>query len=137
MTDLLPPYHKPMTSQLDCDLANDRIAALEEAVRERDGELRELTRELEKERETSRLRLHYQQEAERERDERLTLEESATLARKVDEAEASLAAERERRCDECESREGSSHYCLLWTINTPDEHYCRDWTARDSGGGAS
>ena len=40
MTDLLPPYHKPMTSQLDCDLANDRIAALEAerdaAVRERD-----------------------------------------------------------------------------------------------------
>lgn len=29
MTDLLPPYHKPMTSQLDCDLANDRVAALE------------------------------------------------------------------------------------------------------------
>lgn len=29
MTDLLPPYHKPMTSELDCDLANDRVAALE------------------------------------------------------------------------------------------------------------
>lgn len=42
MTDLLPPYHKPMTSQLDCDLANDRVAALEaelERVRELNGEL--------------------------------------------------------------------------------------------------
>ena len=29
MTDLLPPYHKPMTSELDCDLANDRVAVLE------------------------------------------------------------------------------------------------------------
>ena len=30
MTDLLPPYHKPMTSELDCDLANDRVAALDD-----------------------------------------------------------------------------------------------------------
>ena len=35
-----------------------------------------------------------------------------------------------RRCDECDSREGQSHYCLLWTINTPDSHYCADWQDR-------
>lgn len=63
--------------------------------------------------------------------------EAKVLQLGIEKAEAARAAERERRCDECESREGSSHYCLLWTINTPDEHYCRDWTARDSGGGAS
>ena len=40
-----------------------------------------------------------------------------------------------RRCDECDSREGASHYCLLWTIHTPDEHYCRDWTPRPTEGG--
>jgi hypothetical protein len=35
--------------------------------------------------------------------------------------------EKEHRCSNCSAREGSSHYCLLWTINTPDDHHCCDW----------
>jgi len=50
-------------------------------------------------------------------------------------AEAELAALKGRRCDECDSREGQSHYCLLLSINTGDAFYCDFWTARAEEGG--
>lgn len=50
---------------------------------------------------------------------------------RAEQAEAEVERLKNRRCDECDCREGSSHYCLLWAVNTPDEHYCRDWTARE------
>ena len=46
-----------------------------------------------------------------------------------------LAALKGRRCDECDSREGQSHYCLLLSINTGDAFYCDFWTARAEEGG--
>jgi hypothetical protein len=49
--------------------------------------------------------------------------------------EAELAALKGRRCDECDSREGQSHYCLLLSINTGDAFYCDFWTARAEEGG--
>ena len=52
------------------------------------------------------------------------------LTHRTEAAEAEAAALKGLRCDECDSREGQSHYCLLWSINTPDAHYCADWTAR-------
>ncbi|MEN6426078.1 MAG: hypothetical protein ABFE13_11985 [Phycisphaerales bacterium] len=45
-----------------------------------------------------------------------------------DELLTALAKVAGRRCDSCDGREGRSHYCLIWTINTPDAHYCKDWT---------
>ena len=50
---------------------------------------------------------------------------------------AELAALKGRRCDECDSREGQSHYCLLLSINTGDAFYCDFWTARAEEGGES
>jgi len=43
---------------------------------------------------------------------------------------AELAALKGRRCADCDSREGQSHYCLLLSINTGDAFYCDFWTAR-------
>ena len=39
MPDLLPPFHKPMTTELDCHLANDRIAELEMYLIAKDNEI--------------------------------------------------------------------------------------------------
>jgi hypothetical protein len=50
--------------------------------------------------------------------------------KRTEQAEAELAALKGRRCDECDSREGQSHYCLLLSINTGDAFYCDFWTAR-------
>jgi len=36
VSNLLPPFHKVMSEALECHLANDRIAALEAVVSERD-----------------------------------------------------------------------------------------------------
>ena len=42
MGKLLPPFHKPMHSDIQCHLANDRIAELETLVREHDERRREI-----------------------------------------------------------------------------------------------
>jgi len=55
----------------------------------------------------------------------------AACAVEVERLEAELAALKARRCDECDSREGQSHYCLLWSINTPDAHACNEWATRE------
>jgi len=56
------------------------------------------------------------------------------MRERIAELEAELAALKGRRCDECDSREGQSHYCLLLSINTGDAFYCDFWTARDEEG---
>ena len=37
-----------------------------------------------------------------------------------------LDAQATPTCAGCDCREGSSHYCSLWSISTPDDHYCAD-----------
>ena len=54
----------------------------------------------------------------------------AELEAKLAALEAENKRLKARRCDECNSREGQSHYCLLWSVNTPDHHSCSDWEAR-------
>ena len=56
-------------------------------------------------------------------------------AEEVEDIVTELAALKGRRCDECDSREGQSHYCLLLSINTGDAFYCDFWTARAEEGG--
>ena len=60
---------------------------------------------------------------------------SEELSDTIQQAEADLAVLKGRRCDECDSREGQSHYCLLLSINTGDAFYCDFWTARAEEGG--